>query len=373
MTKLTRVTEYAADSTQLKVDKESHAIKGVKIIGNVSTNGRTYPQSILAKAKAKYENREVNVNHSGKLDRAVGDRFGWLSNIREGEGGLYGDLNYLESHPQSAMIVEAAERNPKLFGLSHVADCRERKDKAGSTIESIEQVFSVDVVANPATVNSLFEGRSMKTYKQVREALPEKSPAFKFFKEMEELGAMPAEMEAPAEVAAAQSPEDALAAGFKAAIVAIIDDSSMDLAAKKKKIGELLTMQDKAMAKDEPAEASGGNGEEKKPDEEKKPEEEKKAEESKKVAALEKENKALKLCSEMGLKLTPVQIKAMCGLDTEAEMKTLAESWTKPEVKPEPYSRTAKPISAPPIREGKKSEKPLPTDKAALRRELVVS
>ena len=56
-------------------------------------------------------------------------------------------------------IVEAAEKMPEILGLSLLGEgTGKTKDKDGNTIiESIDRVFSVDLVANPATVTSLYE------------------------------------------------------------------------------------------------------------------------------------------------------------------------------------------------------------------------
>jgi hypothetical protein len=73
-----------------------------------------------------------------------------------------------------------------------------------------------------------------------------------------EMDGMDAPIDAPVDMPAPEpeveaDPDAALAAGFRAAIMAVIDDTTMDLASKKKKIGTLLTTQDKLMNETEPA------------------------------------------------------------------------------------------------------------------------
>src|SRR5215510_10167219 len=47
----------------VRVDREQAIIRGVKIIGLVSRNGRRYRSAALAQAVGMYEGAKVNVNH----------------------------------------------------------------------------------------------------------------------------------------------------------------------------------------------------------------------------------------------------------------------------------------------------------------------
>lgn len=58
------------------------------------------------------------------------------------------------------MIVEAAQRNPRRFGLSHHAEGRVVQRQGKSVVESIESVKSVDLVQSPATNQGLFESQA---------------------------------------------------------------------------------------------------------------------------------------------------------------------------------------------------------------------
>ncbi len=140
----------------LRVDRAAGVIRGVKIIGSQSRNNRTYPPAVLQKAIPHYEGRGCFLDHTAG-QRSVASRFGWLQNVRGDGASLIGDLNILKSHPNAPAIFEAAERNPRLFGLSHSADGRVVRRGGKNVVEEIVGVHSVDLVCDPATTNSLFE------------------------------------------------------------------------------------------------------------------------------------------------------------------------------------------------------------------------
>lgn len=154
-----------ARSTNLRVDRKTGIIRGVKILGLKSDNQRRYTSNAVKDAIKLYENIRVNIDHPDKPDdvRSAESRFGKLVNVRFIDGdGLYGDLEFLKSHPMAERICEAAERMPDAFGLSHNAQGEGDEDKDGTFIVSkIVEVRHVDVVADPATTRSLSEARKM--------------------------------------------------------------------------------------------------------------------------------------------------------------------------------------------------------------------
>jgi hypothetical protein len=177
MTPLLEIT-YSEHST---VDREAGVIRGVKILGRQSRNGREYSEQALADAARLYEGIGVNLNHPEPRDaarhRPVEAGFGWLTAIAIRPEGVFGDLHYFKSHPQAAVIVEAAERNPRRFGLSHHAEGRVGRHQGKPIVESIEHVRSVDLVQNPATNAGLFESEELfmseTTSKTIRQILSE--------------------------------------------------------------------------------------------------------------------------------------------------------------------------------------------------------
>lgn len=142
------------------VDRDAGVLKDVKVLGYQSANNRTYSREAVKKARGMYEGRPVNINHGQRGaagDRAVADRFGQLRNVRLTDDGLIGDLHYLKSHAMAPVVVEAAERMPDCFGLSHNAEGRVRHVSGKNVVDEISRVHSVDLVSDPATTKSLFE------------------------------------------------------------------------------------------------------------------------------------------------------------------------------------------------------------------------
>ena len=161
-----------------KVDREAGIIRGVRILGKQSKNGRDYSDKSLAEAAKLYAGVEVNVNHpdrkSPNAERKIEDGFGWIESVEVKADGVYGDLHYLKEHPAAGLVAEAAERNPKRFGLSHNAEGKVGRKDGKNVVESIQRVISVDLVQNPATNAGLFESTS----RTIREVLEQHDPAF---------------------------------------------------------------------------------------------------------------------------------------------------------------------------------------------------
>jgi hypothetical protein len=174
--KLTPLFEITfSDAPQ--VDRDAGVIHGVRILGRISRNGREYSPAALQQAARLYEGLGVNLNHPDRPQspgaRDVEDGFGWLESIDIRADGIYGDLHYFRAHPQADVIVEAAVRNPRRFGLSHHAEGSVVNQHGKRVVESIETVRSVDLVQNPATNNGLFEGETATVNRTIQEILQE--------------------------------------------------------------------------------------------------------------------------------------------------------------------------------------------------------
>lgn len=152
------------DQSQPVVDREAGVIRGVKVIGRKSRNNREYSPRAISQLAPMYEGIGVNLNHpppaeTGR-DRAFHDGIGWLEKPHEKDDGVYADLHLLKSHPWFGTVMEAAERNPKRFGLSHNADGKVSSQNGKNVVDEIEKVRSVDIVQNPATNVGLFESEN---------------------------------------------------------------------------------------------------------------------------------------------------------------------------------------------------------------------
>jgi len=358
-----RFTETIWMAEDTSIDEAAGVIRGVKIIGTSSRNGRTYPPDVLRKAAPLYEGAMVNMNHrepgSGKGARVAEDRFGTLSAVsyREGKSpGLYGDMHYFKSHDMAGRVAEA-QRRPELrntFGLSHDADGEGRQTGGGFLVEKITKVHSVDVVSDPATNRSFFESVQLRTIRlsELVANLPADSKAKALMKQkMDQKVLDPnTEIEAdPNQDPAAdpeQAPEEAVDAAFRAEVVKAFDDEALDSAGRSSRIDGILKAHDEVkdtMAKaanngqannGNPADAGGSNGTP--------PAQEPQGKESQKVgeslnsdptlASLQEEVRQLRakdecreLLEETGRKSTPRLLKALIGMANNEDRKAFLE------------------------------------------------
>lgn len=256
--------ECADISERLKessVDRDNAVIHGVKLLGWKSANKREYdPAGVDPRM---YEGRPVYADHQrGSGERSVYDRLGMLQNVVKKADGLYGDLHCVKGHRLTESLFDAAERMPGLYGLSHTAFGRDRRSKNGTVIEAVTSVQSVDLVGEPATVKSLYESTEASmalTLDEVRRAIKATRPKYALaLKEMAEAGIMGPEtpMSDPGMDATSADHEQAILDAAKACI----DDASLDVSAKIKKIKKLLKMVEKGGADTEdevPEEDSG--------------------------------------------------------------------------------------------------------------------
>lgn len=145
----------------MRVDRSLGVLRGVKLIGLESRNGRRYRESALEQAKSLYEESKVNVNHpkDGPLaPRDYQDRLGVIRGVvlRSGEG-LFGDLHFNPKHPLAEQLAWDAEHNPRNVGFSHNVLARLSHEGEMTVVEEITRVQSVDLVADPAATLGLYE------------------------------------------------------------------------------------------------------------------------------------------------------------------------------------------------------------------------
>lgn len=160
---MTEMLQEYCDSrgVRVHVDSQGSVIRGVKILGLKSRNGRTYLPEALAQAARLYENAKVNVNHP-KGDpagpRDYQDRIGAIRNVvvRGGEG-LFADFQFNPKHPLAEQLLWDAEHAPENVGFSHNVEARTVRRGDELVVEAITRVQSVDLVADPATTRGLFE------------------------------------------------------------------------------------------------------------------------------------------------------------------------------------------------------------------------
>lgn len=304
----------------LRVDRDQCIIYGVKVAGLESKNRRRYALGAYRAARSLYEGLAVNIDHPGKGadQRSAYDRFGRLLNVRIEADGPYADLHYLKTHPMAERIVEAAERMPGAFGLSHNAEGRGEVQDGVFLVTEIVEVHSVDLVADPATTKGLFEQRG--------NTMPMDDPMAYDKPEMEQ-------DEAPVEEPAAAA-ADPLMAGFEAKLLEIFR-SDLDWQTKKSQLGELLKAQEKAMMIGQEAPAAVEEDDEM-PGEDDEEEVEESARrrarrrqgsvslsERRELEQLRKERKALELMESLKVQPTLILRKALTACKDEQEMRAV--------------------------------------------------
>ena len=145
----------------MRVDAEKGILRGVKILGLRSRNGRAYLPEALKRAATLYEGAKVNVNHAkgpAAGPRDYQDRIGVIRKVaaREGEG-LFADFHFNPKHALAEQLAWDAEHAPENVGFSHNVRARCARRDGRLIVEAITQVQSVDLVADPATTRGLFE------------------------------------------------------------------------------------------------------------------------------------------------------------------------------------------------------------------------
>lgn len=336
---------------QATVDTENGVIRGVKILGRESSNGRIYSPRAMESAARMYEGIGVNIDHTDRSqpdrERKLSEAFGYLENITRKPDGVYGDLHFLKAHPLSGQVVEAAQRMPNQLGLSHHAEGTVTRAGGKAVVEDIEQVFSVDLVRNPATNRGLFESEKPPMKRKVKAILAESYPkryksVAKLLREMDGPDEEPmANMEVEVPEEGTGDLEGQAKAAFRAMVMAAMDDDSLDSKATLAKVKEILAAQEKLIGggggSSAPAETTEEEEEDPKKDEE--------ATESKKqkpsadpavkrlveqVARMERRQLVRDLLEEAGYTyrdLSPERRKLLAKIDDEEAVHDLIESW----------------------------------------------
>lgn len=153
----------AFESIDLK-DIEQGIVRGVKLLGLKSKNGRDYnTEGVRKTAKKALEGARVYVDHPEKPGqvRSYKEAFGFTDAVEYVEGkGYYGNVKFNPQHPQANQFIWDVKNNPTGLGMSINARIRQsaKRGTSGLTaVEAIEECRSVDLVTRPATADGIFE------------------------------------------------------------------------------------------------------------------------------------------------------------------------------------------------------------------------
>ncbi|MFO0788182.1 MAG: hypothetical protein U0805_01920 [Pirellulales bacterium] len=179
---MVRLTEISTTAASYQVDEENGIIRGVKLIGPKSRNGREYAESALDNAVELYEGAKIYANHPRRQDvgedRPLDDWVGVVRRPRRLPDGIYGDVELRKESKHFRGIVEMAKRFPNHVGFSHVADGESEMRGNTEFVTRIREVLSVDLVTEPATTRGIFESANygQLTLRDFVERLPAANP-----------------------------------------------------------------------------------------------------------------------------------------------------------------------------------------------------
>lgn len=162
------IEQFAIGDTfrESRVDRDQRLVRDVTLCGKVSKNGRTYSDRALDDAVRLYHQAPFYIDHPTESQmrdrkgvRSVFDLAGQIVNVRRVGDKVRGDLHVLEREPTMGMVFAIAEQMPHMAGNSHRARGTIRPGSAGQgdVVESLAEVFAVELVTDPATTAGLFE------------------------------------------------------------------------------------------------------------------------------------------------------------------------------------------------------------------------
>lgn len=155
------IKEYMLQAPRsLRIAREEGLIEGVKILGSVSRNKRTYSPQALSDAAGLYEGVRVYLGHDTRLYQ---DCVGSVHNAKVVGDSVYGDLRLKKTHFLYETIMADAEASPENLALSHEVmsgDYTYTEVSEGMRIDSISKVDAVAIVVDGGTCKSLLEEHS---------------------------------------------------------------------------------------------------------------------------------------------------------------------------------------------------------------------
>jgi len=147
------------------VDAASGTIRGVSLIteGPALGHGVQVDRTTLEQVKIAAEQYEGGLKVKLDHNSGAGDIVGFIDNLRIDGPKLLGDLHLLQNSPHRAYILEIAEKIPDTFGLSIAfsGPAEMSKDKK-TVLQRCSEIYSVDIVSEPAANPSGFFSRKLK-------------------------------------------------------------------------------------------------------------------------------------------------------------------------------------------------------------------
>jgi hypothetical protein len=147
------------------VDAASGTIRGVSLIteGPALGHGVQVDRTTLEQVKIAAEQYEGGLKVKLDHNSGAGDIVGFIDNLRIDGAKLLGDLHLLQNSPHRAYILEIAEKIPDTFGLSIAfSGPSEMSADKKTVLQRCSEIYSVDIVSEPAANPSGFFSRKLK-------------------------------------------------------------------------------------------------------------------------------------------------------------------------------------------------------------------
>lgn len=150
---------------EARVDRRQNLISNVVLLGRRSRNGRVYTDTAMQEAAELYRGVKFFIDHPTKSEekntggvRSVHDLAGRVLNPRVVGEQVRGDLELLDREPTKSLVFSLAEQMPEVVGNSHRARGEIFVNDEGiEVVESVTDVFGMELVTEPATTDGLLE------------------------------------------------------------------------------------------------------------------------------------------------------------------------------------------------------------------------
>jgi hypothetical protein len=152
--------DVSYQSGTLDVDVAKGVARNVKLLGFVSKNGRRYLPEAVRRAVSLTAGVLCNINHSGpdEITRSFQSRFGWFESPRFVPGdGMRGDFYWNTKHELHEQFSFWVVNRPSAIGFSINALGESEEIDGMETVTDLSEIRSIDLVADSAATNGLFE------------------------------------------------------------------------------------------------------------------------------------------------------------------------------------------------------------------------
>ena len=169
---MAQFAQFSLISTNQKVDAEAGIIHGVCVmcLGQAKGHDVSIDEKSLTQflALAQKHSDGIKVKFGNDHKAGVEDTTGLLKNFKRDGDKIRADLHLLKTDPNFNKIVEMAKTLPNEFGLSASTQADEELIGHDKFVRFLD-IFSVDIVSNPAATNGLFFSTNNKKSPMLKE------------------------------------------------------------------------------------------------------------------------------------------------------------------------------------------------------------